>query len=274
MPRCDVVEWKQALRAQRELTGHQVAAALALTLWMRRDGFIGDPPVSLGTVAAVLARDRTRVSHAVTELVDLGWLERQERPGRTSYLWAATPASVQASWPQLGEPVAPDSRVPVASDSRVDGEPVASHSRVPVAPDSRVDYLAKQPVAPDGRDLWRHAVPKSIPGSNTTTPNVLGTAERLRATNGGQDMRMATPESEPALWAQAQQELDALPAGTVKNPPAYRLAIFRRLVDQQHEAQQRNATHNAITNCTRCGPSGYVITTEDGHEVARRCPHD
>lgn len=271
--RADVVAWKRAL-VTSELPAAEHHVAVALTLWMARDGGFNGTPPAASTIATACGRKRGTVLEALDSLARKGWLVVAKRPGKPSLLHAAIP-----------------DRLFVDPFAVLDGEPDPSPNGY--TPPENLYPERDRYVYPDGYRYPypdRYTSPGPVPGgvqvvypdrytnpypvSNTTT-----TESRTRAGNdsqqGGEAIEsktMQTPDMRPDLWDQAGRITEQ--ATHVTNPTGYRLAVFRRLLTEETTKTQAADTQATINQCNQCGPSGMRVVEVDGYDVATRCNHE
>ena len=262
----DVVVWKQAMRKHPGmLTARESHVALGLTLWMNKQGNCNP---SLTTIGNAVGASADTIRRGVYELVNKGWLEVSHRDGKPSLLQAAIPPDLDVdTYEIIAQPPSDplherEGSLPTtpSTSARGEGKPLAPTRGVTPGTGATPSKYGPDPLHP--RD------PNSSNSIRTTSnSSVL----RGRAREEAEGENGITPESRPDLWARAQQTTSNTPG--IKNPTAYRLAVFKRLIAEE-EAQDRAALHDAeVDDCPHCDSAGFLLKTEDGYQVAYRCSH-
>ena len=276
----DVVVWKQAMRKHPGmLTAREIGVALGLTLWMNRGGNCNAKPPSIQTIANTLGKSDKSVRRGLKELVAKGWLEVEHREGRPSLLQATVPEDLDVDTFEIiatpptstrgkatdpSQPGQGSGMNPSHLDQGSDSQPLPTGPGVPLPPGTGVGATPPKN-DPNPSHLGQG---NSTELYKTTSNSSVLRGREAEDAEGGNDI---TPESRPDLWARAQHATTE--AKGIKNREAYRMAIFKRLIAEE-EAQDRAALHDAeVDDCPHCNSAGFLLKTEDGHQVAYRCSH-
>lgn len=273
----DVVVWKQAMRKHPGmLTAREAFVGLALTLWMNREGSCRPSLTTIGNTVGVSA---DTIRRGVYELAHKGWLEMTSREGKPSILQAAVPPDLdvdtyaiiaQPNHDPLHQREGSDSHplhqregsisTTPSTSARGDDEPLAPMQGVTPSTGATPRKYDPDPLHP--RD------PNSIELSKTTSNSSVLRGRAREA----EEVDAITPQDRPDLWEQAQHATTNAPG--IKNPDAYRLAIFKRLIaeEQQHELATIHAAE--IDACPDCTTTGLIVTEdENGRTVTYPCTH-
>lgn len=251
-----MVAWKTAMKQwPGELTTATAPVALALTLWMDRDGGFNATPPSAATIAEVLGKRRQSVSQALDQLAESGWLEQVKRKGKPALLHAAIPNRLVADAPFAGlvkgrEPSIDAQELSTTRNVEDHAYSVNPQRRGPGTSNVEAQVSANYREHPQRRG----------PGPATQRPT-----KSYPSLSNSLSTEVLTPDQHPDLWERArvitEQRTD------VGNPPAYRTKVYRQLVEQSN-GQRNDCIH--IWHLGRTPAGEYVDVCRCG----TRRPHN
>lgn len=226
-----MVTWKRAMRENPgELTAAMSHTALALTLWMDRDGGFNGKPPSATTIAEATGKKRSAVSYAIDKLGESGWLQITKRPGRTSLLHAAVPDRIVAD--------APFGAMVRDREPSIDAGELSTTFRTGVQADTvnlpnRGTGTFRNGAQVTARESEH--LPNRGPG-----PSEMGHTKSSPSLYNSLSTKVLTPDQHPDLWERAKVITEQ--RTNVGDPQAYRLTVYRKLVAETN-GQQQDCTH-------------------------------